>query len=418
MLQAPRGTHDILEKEGAFRAFRNLSEAFLDSLGFRKIETPLIETKDLFEKGVGPGSDVALQMFELARGRGEEERTMVLRPEGTAAVVRAYVEHGMRSLPQPVRLYYFGPMFRAERPQRGRFRQFWQVGGEIIGSASSMVDAFLVSTAYLLLVAARLEGLTVKINSLGDSSCQAKIARALQTYFRPYKDLLCDQCKSRLEANPLRILDCTIEADRELTKGAPDIVDELCDDCKKHFQAVLEFLDDQAIPYELDPHLTRGLAYYTRTVYEIAKKDDPLALAGGGRYDHLFELYGEPPTPAAGFAIGVERVLEAAGETTAKLASETRPELYLAHLSPAGRRVALRLLFQLREANFTTSIALDHASLKSQLADADRAKIPLVIIIGQREALDSAVIVRNMLDGSQETVPQIKLIEHLKKKIR
>lgn len=420
-IQTPRGVFDILPEEQKYwRFLLNIIENTLSSFGFQKIDLPLFEYNFIFEKGIGEGTDVVQkEMFYLSR-KDEEEKELVLRPESTAQIARAYIEHGMHTWPSPVKLYYFGPMFRYDRPQKGRFRQFYQFGYEILGAPDSFTDAFLIGLTWEIYKKLNLSNLIIEINSLGCKNCRTKMEKMIVEYFKREKFLLCPDCQIRLSKNPLRILDCKNEKCQPLLESAPALLDCLCDSCREHFKNTLEYLDDLAIPYDLNPKLVRGLDYYTKTTFEIVKKGEKArmsALGGGGRYDDLVELLGGRPTPAIGFAGGIERIIEKIKEEKVEVPKLLGPEIFLVQLGELARRKSLPLLFNLWKAGFKITLALNKESLKSQLKEADKTKVKFALIYGQREALDKTIIVRNMVEGIQETIELEKLGDYLKKKM-
>lgn len=435
-LQSVRGMPDILPKERVlfqqvFDAFRGVTASF----GFEQIETPLVEERALFSRAIGETTDVvSKQMFAVGRSGSTDEASLrraselrgfeneahdwVLRPEATASVVRAYIQHGMHTWPQPVKLSYVGPMFRYERPQAGRLREFWHAGVELLGEADSSTDALVILVAWATLEALKLSAeQVVSINSVGDKKCRPKIRKQLTGYFQTHYAKLCADCHERLKKNPLRILDCKVPGCIAVAAGAPEFVDALCAECTAHFRSVLEYLDELEIPYQLSQRLVRGLDYYTRTVFEIgavADKERQSSLLGGGRYDTLVEEYGGRSTPAVGFAIGVERVVGMLEKTKAGRAL-AKPQIHLVQLGEQARRTALKVARTLAAHRYRVSFAPNSAALKSQLRSADKAGARIAIIIGQREMFDQTVIVRRMDDGGQETVAQDQVLEVIKR---
>ncbi len=433
-IQTVRGMTDILPRqqvffERVFQAFRTTARAF----GFEQIETPLVEEAALFARAIGEGSEIVTkQMFSVSRlasgnpkGAGSSDDTakqaLVLRPEATASVVRAYIEHGMHTWPQPVKLSYIGPMFRYERPQAGRLRQFWQAGVEIIGEGDASIDALTMLVGWQTLEKLGLgEQLIISVNSVGDRACRSRIRKQLAAHFEKHASELCEDCKGRLKTNPLRILDCKQDSCRKIAESAPELIDLLCEECRAHFRMTLEYLDELGLPYELSQRLVRGLDYYTRTVFEIGALNDEArqsSLLGGGRYDTLIEEYGGGPTPASGFAIGVERVVELIKTKKIPSVQPNAPQVFLIQLSEGARKAALRVARTLTKNDIQVSSGMTKGSLKAQLRSADRSKAPLSLIIGQREAFDATAIVREMDDGSQETVAQSAILETIHKRL-
>ncbi|MBI2588466.1 histidine--tRNA ligase [Candidatus Berkelbacteria bacterium] len=425
----PRGTYDLEgENYNFFNFLRENAFKEAKSLGFTPIETPLFEERVIFERSMGNASDtVAKEMYKverLDRGMEEEkkESALALRPEYTAGVVRAVLENGLLWQKKPLLLSYFGPVFRYNRPQKGRFRQFWQFGVEVLGKSESSFDALVIFLAWRILKNLGLEKeIVLEINSLGCEECRPKIKRALLNYYQKYLTHLCPVCQRRIKESPLRLLDCKEEKCQTLKSGAPLIVDSLCQECQRDFKEVLESLDDLGIKYDLNPHLVRGLDYYTKTTFEIRGREDERSqnsLLGGGRYDELVELLGGPKTPAVGFAMGVERVLELSREKGLKLKEEKGPDICLAQIGEKARRRILKLLPSLRQAGYSVMLNLSKDGIKSQITTADKIKAKLCLIMGQREVIDNTIILRNMDEGSQESINLGELATILKKKLK
>src|SRR3989344_2248297 len=310
-LQAPSGMHDILpEDEPFYQKIYDTAAEIADFYGFYKIDTPIVEDAELFSESIGASTDIVEKQMYTFKTKGGD--FLALRPEFTAAVSRAYIEHGMFNLPQPVKLFTFGPLFRYERPQLGRFRQFHQVDFEAFGEASSAIDAQIIQIFYNILKELKFKNLIVEINSIGDNQCRPYYKKLLSNYFRSRENSLCADCRRRLRENPLRILDCKEEKCQPVKAQAPQIVDHLCEECKSHFKSVLEFLDELELPYHLNPYLVRGLDYYTKTVFEIFEDTEEgrqSALVGGGRFDSLVKMLGGKDAPACGGAAGGERII-------------------------------------------------------------------------------------------------------------
>lgn len=389
--------------------------------GFSSIMTPHLEKTELFTRPLGESSDVVEKQMYNLRTRGGDRLT--LRPEGTAPLMRAYLEHGMQSFPQPVKLFYGGSFFRHETPQAGRFREFRQAGVEIIGEEDAINDAIVIRVFISTLQTLGLREITVNINSIGDKVCRPAFRKELLAYYRKHYEKLCRDCKRRFKENPLRLLDCKEENCVALREGAPQMMDYLCEACKKHFSEVLEFLDEMAIPYFLDPHLVRGFDYYGRTVFEIfpEKPEEgvlPMALGAGGRYDDLAELLGARHIPAVGGALGVERVADFMKKKGLKARADMKPKLFLIQLGPAAKKKSLTLIEELRKIGVPVAQSLSRDSLRSQLNIVVKLEIPLAIILGQKEALDGTVGIRNMETGVQETIPFEKFIGTIKARLK
>lgn len=414
-----RGMKDILPAEQpVWDMMRDKARELSTAYGFDRIDTPLVEETSLFVRGVGKQTDIVeKELYNFDTVGGEH---VSLRPEGTASAVRAYVQHGMLNLPQPVKLWYLGPMFRHDRPQHGRYRQFQQFGAEILGEANAVVDAQLIFLSWLFCKELGIEA-TVHINSIGTTESRANYKSALVSYFRTKRAKLSEDDKKRLLKNPLRILDSKDPAIVELKAEAPQIVDWLDEESKAHFMRVLEFLDELGVPYQLDPYLVRGLDYYSRTVFEIYanSSDQELAqsaIGGGGRYDGLTELLGGRPTPGAGFSIGLDRVYHLLKE----LNIEPKPQVadvFVAQLGDQGRKKALAIFEELRKAGISTAEAFAKDAIKAQMELANRKQAKFAVIVGQKECLDGTAVLRDMDSGTQEIVDARKIVHEINKKL-
>jgi histidyl-tRNA synthetase len=337
--------------------------------------------------------------------------------------MRAFLQHGMLNLPQPVKLFSIGPVFRYESPQAGRFRQFHQVNLEVFGDKSPAVDAQIIQIFYNLLTELKFKNLAIEVNSIGDSACRPYFKKILVSYFRSHFNSLCFDCKRRMRENPLRILDCKEEKCQPIKAGAPQIIDHLCEECHHHFKEVLEFLDELGLPYRLNPYLVRGLDYYTKTVFEISTQSQvsegvlPTALLGGGRYDNLGKIVGGKDVPACGGAAGVERIIEQMKIMGFKSAPGAKKEIFLAQVGDLAKKKSLRLFEQFREAKIPLAESLSKDSLKAQLSRANRLEVRYTLILGQKEALENTVILRDMEKGAQETVKVDKIVREIKKRL-
>jgi len=426
-IQAPKGMRDILpEDQKYFRYIQKKSDQLLEYYGFERIDTPILEFADLFYRSVGETSDIIEKEIYTLKTKGGD--VLALRPENTAGVVRAYIENGMNVRPHPVKLSYWGPMFRHDQPQHGRYRQFYQLGIETIGDSSEAVDAELIFLGYKLLDMLGLSGYNVHINSLGDSNCRPGYIKVLKDYYKNRSKKLCSNCKNRFKTNILRVLDCKEAECVELAKEAPQTVDFLDDDCRRHFKHVLEFLDEARVPYILDSRLVRGLDYYTRTVFEFMPEEDPSNLSGqgaqssviaGGRYDKLIEMLGGSKTPAAGWAMGLDRVASALKEKNVNVPDGLlKPKIFLVQLGEAAKRKSLNLYESFRKAGVEAKSSIGRDSIKSQLRIANRLGVRFALIFGQKEALDSTIILREMDTGVQETIPLEKIVDEMKKRLK
>jgi len=421
--QKPVGMRDILPHEQKyFKEIYNVTEEVADFYGFGKIETPILEDEDLFTKGTGVATDLVQKEMYVLKTKGGD--FLALRPEGTPPIVRAYIEHGMSSWPQPVKLYYIGPFFRHERPQAGRYRQFWQFGFEMLGEKSPIADAQIIQIFYGILSDIGIKNVSVEINSIGDKECRASYRRALVKHLKANASSLCVNCKRKTRENPLRVLDCKEEKCQAVKNNAPQMVDYLCLECKGHFKKVLEYLDEIEIPYILEPHLVRGLDYYTRTVFEfsIPDEDDPgkkaPALGGGGRYDYLVRQLGGRDTPAVGAAFGVDRIVRALKNSGLGAVKSRKDKVFLAQLGDQAKRKSLKLAEEFRKTKISIGESFGRDSLKGQLARASRIGAKYTIIIGQQETLDGTAIIRNMEKGTQETVRMEEVVGNIKKRLR
>jgi histidyl-tRNA synthetase len=419
--QSPTGMHDILaEDQKYFQKIYDVVKEIANFYNFQKIETPILEEIELFSRGIGLSTDIVQkEMFSFKTKGGD---VLTLRPEGTASIVRAFIEKGMQNLPQPVKLWYWGPFFRYEKPQLGRYRQFWQFGLEVLGEGSPVIDAQIIQIFYNILRELKLKNLIIEINSIGDSACRPYYKKLLVSYFKGRIESLCQDCKRRIKENPLRILDCKEEKCQRIVSQGPQIIDHLCEACHQHFKEVLEFLDEIELPYHLNPYLVRGLDYYTRTVFEIYEGQERGralgALAGGGRYDALVKILGGKDTPATGAAGGIERIISLMKEKAIRFKKEKVSQIFLAQLGNLAKRKSLKLIEDFRREGILISESLGRDSLKAQLKIADKIGAKYTLILGQKEALEGTIIIRDMTNGRQETVKLEKLVKEMKKRLK
>jgi histidyl-tRNA synthetase len=370
--------------------------------GFQEIRPPIIESTGLFARSIGETTDIVeKEMYTFPDKAG---RSITLRPEGTASVVRAYVEHHLYNLPSPQKFYYSGPMFRYERPQKGRFRQFHQIGVEAFGVAAPLLDAEVITMLKIFLERLGLKGVKFEVNSIGCENCRPAYRKALQDFFSSRIEDLCPDCKRRYEQNPLRILDCKVERCIELRRGAPRVTDFLCRECRDHFDQVLSALSLQSIPSVLNPDMVRGLDYYTRTTFEVTSEHlgAQKAVAAGGRYDRLVEEFGGPPTPGIGFAIGMERLTTLLRDNGGAVAAF--PDVYIAPIGEKATKEAFLIAGRLRARGVWAEAGYDNASLRSQLRKADRLSARYVLILGDDELSSGMVKWKNLRDGSHGEV--------------
>ncbi|MRX71382.1 histidine--tRNA ligase [Bacillus lacus] len=406
--QIPRGTQDILPGEvERWQYIEEKARELCKSFQYKEIRTPVFEHTELFLRGVGETTDIVqkeMYTFEDRKGR-----SITLRPEGTASTVRSFVEKKMYAAPQqPVKLYYIGPMFRYERPQAGRFRQFVQFGVEALGSNDPAIDAEVISLAMNLYKVTGLKKLKLVINSLGDSESRKSHKEALVSHFQPRIEEFCSDCQNRLQQNPLRILDCKKDRDHELMGNAPAILDYLNEHSRAYFDKVLYYLDSLGIAYTVDPNLVRGLDYYNHTAFEIMSDADGFGaittLAGGGRYNGLVEDIGGPETPGIGFALSIERFLSALDAEGVKLPIDEGIDFYVAALGEEAKDRSVSLVAELRNAGISAEKDYENKKMKAQLKAADRLSARFVGILGEEELAKGAIMVKNMDTGEQEEI--------------
>lgn len=417
ILQAPKGMRDFMgdlfyHKQGFYEKAQEIAEYY----GFSGIETPILEHSEIFLKGLDEHDDAAKEMYNL-KTKGND--ALSLRPEGTAAIMRSYIEHGMGSLPQPIFLYYGGPYFRHERPQKGRYRQFYQFGLEIIGSEKAVLDAITIQTGYQILKESG-QDISIKINTLGDKEVRKDYLKILKSYYKKNFKKLSAKDQKRFETNPLRILDSKEAETIIVNEEAPTIISTLNKESKKHFKSVLEYLDAAHIPYEIDHTLVRGLDYYAHTVFEYLVVDEngnnSLALGGGGRYDGLAKTMGHnKDVPAVGLGLGVDRIIEISKEDAFNPKIRKKPKFFFIQLGYEAKAKAFDIIEILRKKKYAIKHSLSKNNLGNQLGTAESLKIPYTLIFGQKEAIDGTVIVRDMKTRKQDTVKISDLAEHLKK---
>ena len=401
-----------------FQGFFEKAQEIAVYYGFKPIDTPMLEYEEIFTSSIGEGTDIIdKEMYTLKTKGGDH---LALRPEHTAPLVRAYVEHGMQALPQPVMFYQYGPNFRHDKPQRGRYRQFWQFDVDALGSDKSIMDAMMIKVGISILEEAGATNLLIDINSIGDKECRSGYIKELTSYYRKRISSLSGIDRERLKTNPLRVLDSKDPKTKEINEQAPDSVSFLCHACKKHFKEVLEYLEEMEIPYNINKNLVRGFSYYTRTVFEIIETDGnedgaPLTLAGGGRYDYLArQIGGKKDVPAVGFSLGVDRIVESKWYKKLLPRILKKPKMYFIQLGSEAKLKSLNIIEILRKAHIPIAQSLSKDSLGSQLAIAEKLNIPYALIFGVKEALENSVIVRDMGNRSQDTVKLNKLLEYLK----
>lgn len=420
--QSVKGMRDITgEDYYKFQGFFEKAQEVAEYYGFKPIETPILEQEEVFTTAIGEGTDVVDKEMYAFKTKGGDR--VAMRPELTAGTMRAFIEHGMVTLPQPVLLYHSGPIFRHDNPQKGRYRQFYGFDLDAFGSEKSIVDALIIRTAYTILEESGAKDLSVDINSIGDKECRGKYIRELTNYYKKHIKELSAIDKERLAKNPLRILDSKDPKTIELNENAPDAVSYLCPSCKKHFKEVLEYLEEMEIPYSINKNLVRGLSYYTRTVFEIMEEritetgeTKKLTICGGGRYDYLGKMLGsKKDIPAMGMGMGMDRIVESAWFANLKPRIMKEPQAYFIQFGLDAKLKSLNIMEILRKAKFPVIQSISKDKLGAQLGAAEKLGMKYVMIFGQREALDNTVIVRNMETRSQDNVKIDELREYIKK---
>jgi len=414
LYRAPRGTSDILPKEQPYWRYVEQKVVNVCQLyGYERIDAPAFEDTGLFTRSVGEETDIVQKQMYIFEDRSGSQLT--LRPEGTAPVCRAYLEHGLHNLPQPVKLYYMASIFRYERPQAGRYRQHYQFGYEAIGDDDPALDAEVIDMAWRFFEALNLHRLSLQLNSIGCKKCRPGYLTALKNYYATYTRDLCPDCKARLKRNPLRLLDCKKPSCQSAADSAPRSIDYLCPECEAHFNQLKRYLGLVDLPFTINHRLVRGLDYYTRTVFEIQPEAEGAqsTLGGGGRYDDLIEELGGKPTPAIGFAAGIERIILNLKKQDVSVPPLPRPQVFIAYVGDEAKDEATRLAARLRKKGIGVIEALGNKSLKAQLRQANNLGIEQAVIIGEQEIETSTVILRDMTTSLQKTVPLDKLEEEL-----
>ncbi len=416
MLQKPKGTYDVYGNMGKKIVYlENLLKALMEKYNYEYVRTPLFESSELFHRGVGETSDIVSKETYDFVDRGE--RHMTLRPEGTAGVVRSFIENKMYGRADlPVKLWYFGPMYRYERPQSGRYREFYQFGVEAFCSDDPMLDAEIISIPVNFYKLLGLKGIKVNINTLGDTESRLKYREALINYFRPYIDSLCDDCKARFEKNPLRILDCKVDHDLDIMKNAPKIIDYLNESSRKHFEKVKEYLEALNIDYTVNYSIVRGLDYYTHTVFEVEASVEGFGsqnvLCAGGRYNGLVETIGGPQTPGVGFALGLERLLVALEYEKLEPWEDKTTDFYIAPMDDTCKSYSLKVLNMLRMNGFNGDMDYMNRSLKSNFKQAERLNTKYIIIIGNDEIENNMVTIKNNETKESKTVAFDDIVDY------
>ncbi|MCG3400930.1 histidine--tRNA ligase [Staphylococcus massiliensis] len=419
MIRIPRGTQDILPTETKkWRYIENKLDELMTYYNYKEIRTPIFESTELFARGVGDSTDVVQKEMYTFKDKGD--RNLTLRPEGTAAVVRSFIENKMQGEPnQPIKLYYNGPMFRYERKQKGRYRQFTQFGVEAIGAENPSIDAEVLSLVMHVYQAFGLKKLKLVINSIGDMESRKEYYEALQAHFKPVIHEFCSDCQNRIDSNPMRILDCKVDRNHEAVQNAPKITDYLNDYSKAYYQKVKELLDVLEIPYEEDPNLVRGLDYYTHTAFELMMDNEAYdgaitTLCGGGRYNGLLELLDGPKETGIGFALSIERLLLALEEEGIELPVDDEFDLFIATMGERADTYAVKLLDACRKNNIKADKDYLSRKLKGQMKQADRLNATYTIVLGDQELDNDEVNLKTMETGEQQSIKLSELVSHLK----
>ena len=404
MINIPKGTKDVLPQDSyKWQYVESVARDVAQLFNIKEIRTPVFEHTELFARGVGDTTDIVTKEMYTFKDKGD--RSITLKPEGTAGVARSFIENGMGNGVLPAKMYYIIPAFRYERPQAGRLREFHQFGVEVYGSQHPQTDAETILVADTLL---KKLGLQIKlyINSIGCPTCRAAYNKALKEFFEPHLDKLCGDCKTRYEKNPLRLLDCKEEGCKEINKDAPKILDYLCEECRTHFESVKACLDLAGVDYEVDPRIVRGLDYYTRTVFEFVSTSIGAqgTVCAGGRYDGLIEQLGGKPTPAVGFAAGIERLLIVMEQTGVEIPEPLTPTVYIAGMDGECRKKAFELASLLRANGVIAEVDLMERSVKAQFKYADKIGAKYVAVIGGNELAEGKTNIKNMADGTSESV--------------
>ncbi|MBI4135000.1 MAG: histidine--tRNA ligase [Candidatus Sungbacteria bacterium] len=425
---ALRGTRDLYGDDvRLWDRIMNVAYSIAEFYGFERIELPHVEDSNLFLAGLGKGSELAKKRLYILKTR--EGDGLSLRPDGRISAARSYIQNDFASLPQPVKLTYLGAMFRQDPLSRGWYREFHQWGIEMFGDDSPVGDAAIMQVLFVTLAEIGVRDIFVHINSVGCKECRSQLKGQIGNYYRSKLARVCRSCRFRLKDNPLKVLECRDEKCATLKEQAPSLIDHLCEKCRMHFRQVLEFLDESKIPYILNPYLVKGVDYYTRTVFEIFVAEDPnvaeprrdsevLAIGAGGRYDTLVESLGGRPTPAVGGSLGIQRIMQVMRERGIRIPPSYRPRVILIQLGELAKRKSLALLEELRKAGILVHESLGKDSIKSQLHISTKISAEIGLIIGQKEAVDGTIMVRDMDSGMQEIIPQEKLIELLKRKLK
>lgn len=400
MIQKPKGTKDILPDEVyKWQYIESKIKDIFENAGMKEIRVPVFEHTELFSRGVGETTDVVQKEMYTFEDKGG--RSITLRPEGTAGVVRSYIENGMASQPTPIKLWYEMAMYRYENVQKGRLREFRQIGTEVFGTSSYLADVECIMLGVKIFKELNIPNIKLNLNSIGCPECRRKYQEALREFIRPNLEKYCDTCKTRFEKNPMRILDCKEKKCKEMNQGAPIILDYLCDDCREHFDKVKKMLTDLGVDFEIDAGIVRGLDYYTRTVFEFVSEDDGLTVLGGGRYDGLVKEVGGQDIPAVGFAMGAERLLEVFERYNKDVAKQKVMDLYVANIGEKANEFATELVLKLRDKGAFVEKDICERSLKAQFKYADKNNAKFVLTLGDDEVETKKAKIKNMQSGEE-----------------
>jgi histidyl-tRNA synthetase len=412
-----KGTKDIFGEEVKYWEYiENTAKKLFKIYGYKEIRTPLIEKTELFSRGIGQETDIVQkEMYTFDDKKG---RSLTLRPEGTASVARAYIENSLITLGSPQKLFYIGPMFRYEKPQAGRYREFYQIGAEIFGTDHPLADAELITFVHDFFNKLKLSNFKVKINNIGTFESREKYKEVLKTYYQPLLPNLCEDCQRRFNTNIMRLLDCKIDV--EAAKNAPSILDYLDEESREHFNNLQKYLKAYNVPYQVDPKIVRGLDYYTKTAFEVEHSDlgEQAVIAGGGRYDDLVEQLEGPKTPGVGFAIGIERVIEALKRENVEVESESEIDVYVAFQGEKGEMAAITLSKELRKKGINTFLNISKRNLSGQFKHANRLNAKYVVVIGDEEISRDIVTIKNMKSGEQTQIERNWVSEIIVEKLR
>jgi len=413
----PRGTYDILpDKSNQWQYVTNVFREVARSFNYKEIVTPIFERSEVFERSVGETSDIVEK--EMYKFEDKKDRIFALRPEGTAPVVRSFIENGLNLKPNSSKLYYLGPMFRYDRPQKGRYRQFYQYGIENIGNTNPFIDAEVITFAYMFLTKLGLKNFELQINSIGCENCTQDYDKALKEYFTSHLNDLCSDCRKRLEKNPKRVLDCKVKSCKLIAKDAPSMLDYLDEDCSDNFIRVQEFLKQMKVPFTVNPKIVRGLDYYSQTAFEYIDTNlgAQNTLIGGGRYDRLAEQLGGKNLPGIGFAGGFERLLLSMEEEKLSFGKPGNPKVYFVVLGEQARSVSIKLINDLRKNGVSVEFNPDKTSMNAQMKMANKTGAEYALILGEDELKKGKIVKKNLADGEQENIDLDDIVSNLKGK--